>query len=610
MTFGLTLQLALLAYTASGQSLDNESELAAFMDGAVPALLAADDAEGMTVSVVKGGRLIFAKGYGIARRASRQPVVADRSLFRVGSVSKIFLATAIMQLVERGQLDLDTDLNTYLEGVEIPASYAEPITLRHVMSHTTGFEDSSRDLFVPLEDDRTLKDVLASYLPARVRPPGKLIAYSNHATALAGLAVEQVSGEKYEEYVERHILEPLGMTNTTARQPLPDSLAPYASTGPKPDDFFARVAISPAGSISSTATDMAKFMIAHLQFGRFGSARILDEATARQMQTRLFSLDSRVNGIAHQFFENDLGGVRAIGHSGGMLTHFTAMILFPKDGIGFFASVNSPSSGPFILQRLFRERYFPSARPTEPIPMKAASERLPRFVGWDRESRSGVHHFFKVANFLTMKAASQGEGPLLRFLDKEWIETEPFVFHQVGGPDWLVFQEDEEGNVQSALRGLDGFSVLLKEPWWRGLRFHLLLVAVIDALILWPLLHRPIWRTRRWWREAQVGGLLGTARWIAASLRMSAVLFLVCLSVGAGVLSKTQGVEVHPTLFVAAAIPYLLGPLSLATLVVCGLLWQRGLGSLGSRLGLAGLVVGGFGLTWWANYWNVLLTRL
>jgi CubicO group peptidase (beta-lactamase class C family) len=525
-------------------------------------------------------------------------------------VSKIFLATAIMQLVEQDKLDLDTDLNVYLEGVEIPATYPEPITLRHVMTHTAGFEDSIRDVFVPLSDDRSLREVLAGHLPARVRPPGELIAYSNHATALGGLVVEQVSGEKYEDYIQAHILEPLGMTRTSARQPLPESLAPDASTGPRPDDFFTRVGIAPAGSISSTSVDMAKLMITHLQLGRFRDARILEEATARRMQTRLVTLDPRVNGLAHQFFESDMGGVRIIGHSGGMATHFTAMTLFPEHGVGFFASVNSPSSAPFILERLFRERYFPTTRSEDPVAMAGAGERLPRFLGWYRESRSGVRNFFKVGDFLSMKRATRDEGPQLLFMNEEWVETEPLVFNQIGGPDWLVFHEDEEGRVQSALRGLNGSSVLLKQPWWRGLILHQVLAGVFDVLLIWPLFHRPVWRTRRWWREARAGGLLGVSRWLAASVRTSGLLFLVCFGIGTAVLSETLGAEVHPALLLATALPFLLGPLSLATLLALGALWQRGAGTLRVRLGLAGLVAGGLGLTWWANYWNVLVTRL
>ncbi len=599
--------------SAPAQSLPDRNDVAAFVDGAAPALLRADQAPGLTVSVVKDGEIVFAKGYGIARAESRTPVVADRTLFRVGSVSKIFLATALMQLVEQGKIDLDTDLNEYLEGVEIPATFEDPITLRHVMTHTTGFEDSIRDLFVPLEDDRPLKEVLAGHLPARVRPPGELIAYSNHATALAGLVVEQVSGEPYEAYLDRHVFEPLGMHHSSARQPLPEGLAARTSTGPRPDDFFIRVAIAPAGSVSSTATDMARFMIAHLQHGRLGDARILEEETARRMQTRLLTLDPRVNGLAHQFFENDIGGVRMIGHSGGMVTHLTSMVLLPEHGAGFFASVNGRSAAPFLLTRLLTERYFPATRPRDPTPMDGAGERLPRFVGWYRESRSGVHSSFALADFMNTKQATlstNGQGPRLRMMDKDWVETEPLLFREVGGPDWLLFQEDERGEVRAALRGLSGHSVLLREPWWRGIGFQRLLAAGIGGLLLWPFLHRPAWRARRWWQEARQGGGRGLARWLAAGIRTSGLGFVVCLAVGSTILAQTLGAERHATLYVAATLPYLLGALSFSLLVTLARLWRRGVLDGRARLGLASVVLGGLALTAWAGAWNVVLPRL
>lgn len=196
----LAVLLALAPASRAFASLEDVGELEAFVDGAARAFPAAEEASGMSVAVVKDGEVLLAKGYGLATREAGTPVDPERTLFRVGSVSMIFLATAIMQLVEQGKLDLDldTDLNEYLAGVEIPATFPEPITLRHVMTHTTGLEDSIRNLFVLPSAQRSLRETLADHIPERVRPAGELVAYSNHGTALAGLAVEQVSGERYD----------------------------------------------------------------------------------------------------------------------------------------------------------------------------------------------------------------------------------------------------------------------------------------------------------------------------------------------------------------------------------------------------------------------------
>ena len=194
------------------------------MDGAVNAELIARHIPGASVALVRGDQVIFAKGYGYADIEKRQPVVANQTLFRIGSVSKLFIWTAVMQLWEEGKLDLDADVNTYLKDFQIPATYSEPITLKNLMTHTPGFEDLATDgrLFVNNSSDiMPLGKYLKDRMPARIRPPGEVTAYSNYGSALAAYIVAQVSGMPYDEYVEKNILLPLGMRNTTFEQPLP-----------------------------------------------------------------------------------------------------------------------------------------------------------------------------------------------------------------------------------------------------------------------------------------------------------------------------------------------------------------------------------------------------
>ena len=202
----------------------DRAELEAFVDGIMVANLRDKHVAGATVAVVKDGALLFAKGYGYADVAQRRPIDAERSLFRIGSTSKLFTWTAVMQLVEQGKLDLDADVNRYLD-FKIPATFPQPITLRHIMTHTPGFEEDSRDL---ISDDSTtlvpLGGWLATHIPGRVRPPGTFASYSNYATALAGYIVQRASGMPWDDYIEQHVLAPLGMTQTTTRQPVPARL--------------------------------------------------------------------------------------------------------------------------------------------------------------------------------------------------------------------------------------------------------------------------------------------------------------------------------------------------------------------------------------------------
>src|SRR5581483_10763526 len=254
-------------------------DVSAFLDGLMPQQLAKDDIAGAVISVVKDGKVIFAKGYGYSDVAKKTPVTPDNTLFRPGSISKLFTWTAVMQLVEQGKLDLDHDVNDYLD-FKIPAKFGKPITLRNIMTHTPGFEETVQELFVRDAKDLTpLGEYLKRHLPTRIYPPGTTPAYSNYATAMAGYIVQRVSGQDYYDYIDENILKPLNMAHSTFRQPLPDPLKAMMSNGyqvasqpPKPFEF---VEAAPAGSSSVTAMDMTHFMMAHLQNGKYEGAQIL-----------------------------------------------------------------------------------------------------------------------------------------------------------------------------------------------------------------------------------------------------------------------------------------------------------------------------------------------
>ena len=310
-------------------------ELEHFLDGVMSAQLESYRIPGATVAVVKDGELFFAKGYGYADLEHREPVVAEETLFRVGSVGKVFTATAVMQLAEEGKLDLNADVNTYLD-FRIPDTYPQPITLKNLLTHTSGFESlyyerlakDPNDLLPP-------REWLISHMPARVSPPGEVAAYSSYGAALAGYIVARVSGEPYDQYLEEHILNPLGMAHTTAKPSMPPNIRAHTSVGyvyedgafkefpdtsemGQPDLEYSDMgqpALVPAGDMQSSATDMARFMIAHLQNGRYSNAntakaRILNNSTTRQMHSTLYTPDPRLLGTTYGFFDFSDNGQR------------------------------------------------------------------------------------------------------------------------------------------------------------------------------------------------------------------------------------------------------------------------------------------------------------
>src|SRR5437868_9210745 len=343
-----------------------------FLDALIPSQLQNRDIAGAVVSVVKDGQVLFAKGYGYADFAARKPVLADQTLFRPGSISKLFTATAVMQLVEQGKLDLDRDVNEYLDFA-IPKTYPEPVTLRRLLTHTAGFEDTLKNLFVAHESDmKALRTYLVNQMPQRIFPPGKIPSYSNYGFSVAGYIVERVSGEKFERYIDNHILKPLRMTNSTFDQPLPVTLAQqisqsYLTAAKKPRDFEF-VQASPAGALSTTAVDMTRFILAFLQDGAVDGVAILKPETVRQMETRQFELHPMLNGLGITFMEYSMNGQRIIGHGGDTLWFHSDMVLVPEAHLGYFISYNSAGKhiggGRGEVWRAFVNRYFPP--PAEP----------------------------------------------------------------------------------------------------------------------------------------------------------------------------------------------------------------------------------------------------
>ncbi|MGH9675993.1 MAG: serine hydrolase domain-containing protein, partial [Candidatus Acidiferrum sp.] len=199
-----------------------KSDLDAFFDGAIPLQLQRSDIAGATVLVMKDGQTLLKKGYGYADFSKKKPVDPDTTIFRLASISKLFTWTSVMQLAEQGRLDIDADVNKYLD-FQITPAFGKPVTLRNLMTHTGGFEEEIRDIiFTDPKLASPLRDFLIANQPRRMYPPGEVSAYSNYGVGLAGYIVQRVSGQPFEQYVLDHIFQPLGMTHSIFRQPLKD----------------------------------------------------------------------------------------------------------------------------------------------------------------------------------------------------------------------------------------------------------------------------------------------------------------------------------------------------------------------------------------------------
>ena len=481
----------------------------AWLDGFLPYALGSADIAGAVVVVVKNGEVLLQKGYGYADVAARKPVDPALTLFRPGSVSKLFTWTAVMQLVEQGKLDLDADVNEYLD-FRIPARDGKPVTLRNIMTHTAGFEEQVKGLMTTGKPLHSLDQQLSDWVPERIFAPGTTPAYSNYATALAGHIVARTSGLSFDDYIEQHIFAPLGMQQASFRQPLPAKLEPHMSKGyplaSKDDKPFEIVGPAPAGSLSASGADMARFMIAHLQKGAFGSGRILQETTAELMHGTALTLMPRVHRMLLGFYEEDANGHRIIGHAGDTQWFHSDLHLYIDDGVGLFFSVNSPgkegAAGRIrtALFQQFTDRYLPGPTLDGTVDAKLAAEHAQLMTGTYDNSRRMQSSFFRLMGLAGgVKVSVNEDGTLnvpmarnIAGVPIKWREIEPFVWREVNGNSLLAAQVQDGRVVQFSFGGLSPFMVFEPSPATTSASWLLpVLLAGVAALVLttlaWPI---------------------------------------------------------------------------------------------------------------------------
>jgi CubicO group peptidase (beta-lactamase class C family) len=599
-----------------------EADLGAFLDGYLPPQLAQDDVAGAVVCVVKDGKVLFAKGYGFSDVEKREPVTPDNTLFRPGSISKLFTWTSVMQLVEQGKLDLNKDVNAYID-FKIPEAFGKPITLANILTHTSGFEETARELFVEKESQmQPLGDYLKTHIPARIFPPGTVPAYSNYATTLAGYIVQRVSGKPFDEYAHDNIFVPLEMTKTTFGQPLPPNLAPIMSLGyrkasdkPKP---FELVVAYPAGSVSTTARDMANFMIAHLQNGQFGDKQILKPQTAREMHAKLYGSDDRMNAMAHGFYEETRNGKRIIGHGGDTELFHSDLHLILGENVGFFVSFNSAGDGKHSLRgplfEAFLNRYFPYAPPP---PQKIADTRADaeQIAGFYEGSRRFENCFLAVLNPMGNVKVSRNDDNTISVDMLKWPndqpmkleEIEPFLYREVHGQTKVGFKKDGNGRWQFQLDW--PFFIFQKVGLLQGKYFNIFVLAFGLTMagltvLLWPvgwLVRRHYQRPLDWSPDQKRLRLV---------VRIVCILFLVFFGAWLSALSLLDDISAINKLPVWIILLSLLGIIcAVGTIAVCvsgfrtlrtptAWFWTKLHGAL--------LAAGCLALVWFAFTWKLM----
>ncbi len=482
-------------------------DLEAFLDALISSQIENRNMAGVVVGAVKDGQVLLTKGYGYADYAKKKRIVPSETLFRPGSVSKLFTATAVMQLVEQGKLDLDRDVNDYID-FKIPSTYPQPVTLRRLLTHTAGFEETLKNLFVAdAKSMRPLRDYLVASMPARIFPPGKVPSYSNWGLTLVGYIVQRTTGEGFGSYISKHILQPLRMERSTFLQPLPPELAEQMSNGYKfatdKPLGFEFVQAAPAGALSATTDDMCRFMLAFLGNGTLEGATILKPETVQQMESRQFESHAALNATGLVFMQYNMNGITAWGHGGDTIAFHSDLWIVPEAQFGFYISYNSaaprPGGGRGEVMRALFDRYFPEAPTHESaVDTKTAQDDARAVAGTYESSRRSDTTFLKMTALLgesTVRPNRDGTISIdssknLRGQLKRWKETGPLVYHEVDGPEKIAFRRDANGRVTDLLIQ-PAVLAAQRTAWYASKSFLMPVIGVsvgliVLTVILWP----------------------------------------------------------------------------------------------------------------------------
>lgn len=615
---GVLLGAALLAVgplRAAVPDVTDPAVVEAFVDGAVKPQMERHHSPSGVVAVMKDGELVFAKGYGYIDVDQRIPVDAATSLFRPGSISKLFTWVAVMQQVEQGRLDLDVDVNQYLENFQIEDSWpGQPVTLRHILTHTAGFEDGAFGYLIINDVDRIvpLAESMKRYQPKRVNPPGEHVAYSNWATAVAGLIVANVSGLEFNAYVQKHIFDVLGMERSTFVEPLPAELEAGMAKAYRREggryvelDYEIISNFGPAGAAAVTAPDMARFARALLNDGAWEGRRILRPETLQQMLDEGFSHDPRVKGMGLGFIHYAYGydGLDIFGHDGGTTVFVSHFGMSRSENFMLFSSFSGPGAAPthqgFV--EAFYDNFFPPAQPAVEPPADFA-ERAHKYAGTYNTYRGSFTKIEALMRLLGGSKVTPLDDNTLLVDDQRYVELEPNLFREVDDGGRIAFQQDEQGAVVGYV--IDGLGVmqLYRAPWYesKGVVLPLLGLALLVCVGV-------CLRLAYQWSRYRESAAAAKTRWrVSFAVAASNLLFFILAGIAVSAGLQALLYELPTLLKVALVLPLVATVAGLWQLYLTVQLWRQGVGSVWSRIRFSAVTLAGLFLIWFYYYWNLL----
>ncbi len=592
----------------------------AFFDGWMAVRMQEQHIPGAVVVAVRDGRTIFSKGYGFADIESQKPMQPQSTILRVGSISKLITATAVIQMVDSGMLDLQTDIREYIEP-DILKSYTHPITLHQLLTHSAGIGDRFAGQGVRNSAELlNLKDYLMTSLSPPVSKPGETINYSNQGITLAGYAVEKTTGVPFANYARDTIFQPLGMNRTTfvpAAEDLSDIARGY-------NWVFERQRIMPlrhwkpypASSLTATAQDMARFMLAHLNAGNRSyepekNWRILSTGAAAKMHSRQFTMHPQMPGMAYGFRELIENNQRLLWHSGHMPGHRTALFLIPKHNFGLFFYCNSDIKiyRPFLTA--FLGRFFPVN--SDPVPLPSAAipiEELRRYAGVYRHNWYPRTTFGKAAVLMGIQgkeievtAAMTG---LLTIDGRTYVAHEPPLFRSRDDGHFAAFLENESRKTTHLYMG--GSEAYMKLNWHETTSFNWLFYRFCLALFILGFISQVILHLRARKKEGHtLPAISARLAFRGSGLLCSLYFFFI---IGLYVVTA-QGAykmleDLPPALMVLLALPIATAILIPVTAAAAIRAWATGRLSLWEKAHHIEIISAALAFTWFLHHWNIL----
>jgi len=603
-------------------SMNQGQEIQNFSDSFFSEKMEAYHVPGASLIVVENGKIVFSQGYGYANLKEKIPVNPEKTIFRVGSVSKLLTSTAVMQLAEQKKLKFNDDINQFLDlSLQVPSSYARPVTFANILTHTDGFDFGwGIGAFARSKENLlSLEDFLQENIPSRIYSPGKIFLYGNVGMTIAGHIIEKISGMSFNEYMQEHIFDPLEMNHSSFEQPLSEQLNRNLAVGykykngqftPRPFGYYQN---PPAGSLSATSIDIAHFLIAHLQNGKYKEERILRQENIEAMQKQQFSVNPKMAGATYGFYERYIRGERIIEHSGRLNGYNSLLVALPEHNIGFVLACNA-NGGKLIneFREEFLKTYFsePEKKDVVASSTSVTSSPLANLSGTYRLNQYAHNSIDKLGvllgaapeiklNIDADKTLTFSSNP-----EEKWFRVSPLLFRSEEKNSYITFRKIN--GKTHFFQGDWAFLAFEKLAWYEPVKFQLKIFIFCLATFLITLV---LWLSQLFLKSSVLNNITNVA-WLG---ELSLILALINIVFATGVCFAVIPLDFWEILYgLPQGVKNLIQLTKVSAFLSVGLgalvvlAWFKEGNYIAAKIWYSIVATAGISFTFYLKYWNLL----